>query len=104
MGVLVIFRHTLDLDIIDHEPGLTFSFRHKGAFAGGAPYIWGNGWKATGGKKLPRGAMNQHEYLAADNHTYGRTMQMSLEAHSTEWIHPTLMPMSMRIAAQQKNE
>jgi len=78
--------------------------RHKGAFAGGSPYIWGNGWKATGGKKLPRGAMNQHEYLAADNHTYGRTMQMSLEAHSTEWIHPTLMPMSMRIAAQQKNE
>ena len=77
-------------------------FRHKGPFAGGSPFVWAG--NTTGGKKLPRGAMNQHEYLAADNHTYGRTMQMSLEAHSTEWIHPTLMPMSMRIAAQQKNE
>merc|ERR1711887_404435 len=78
------------------------SGRHKGPFAGGAPFIWGNNFKGTGGKKLPRGAYNGHEYLGADNHAYGRTMQMSLEAHNTEWVHSSVMPLSMRIAQLQK--
>lgn len=67
--------------------------------AGGAPYWYGNWGANTGAKKPPRGAFLGCEYLV-DAHTYGRTMQMSLEAANTEWIHPEVMPLSMLLKHQ----
>merc|ERR1712212_1252711 len=75
------------------------SGKHKGPFAGGAPYMWGNGARNTGTKVPHQGMKNRFEHLI-DNHIYGRTMQMCLEQQRTEWIHPALMPVSMQLQKQ----
>ena len=69
--------------------------------AGGAPYFWGNWFSGTGAKKPHRGIHLGCEYLV-DSHIYGRTMQMSLEAHNTQWIHPELMPLTLLLEHQAK--
>ena len=74
-------------------------FRHKGSFSGGAPYWFGNWGAGTGAKKPHRANAMGLEYLV-DSHIYGRTMQMSLEAHNTEWIHPEVMPLSKLLEMQ----
>merc|ERR1712189_93419 len=61
--------------------------KHKGFLAGGAPYFWGNGFQATGNKMPNEGIKYQYTYCV-ENHAYGRTMQMSLDAARTQWIHP----------------
>ena len=78
-------------------------FSHKGGWAGGSPYFTGNGGNNTGGKVVHQGKRHRYEYLI-DNHIYGRTMQLALEAHNTEWIHPHVMPAAFQFKLQQEQQ
>merc|ERR1739848_524035 len=77
--------------------------RFKGWWAGGTPYSnyiypWGGN---PAGHAKPHIGHKMTFANVVDSTLYGRNVQMALESHQTQWVHPSLMPKCMLYQAQQ---